>query len=140
MNTNQFNIKDYKKKLDLYIDQDDYAMLNHYALCNNETVEKTINMVFGYTMKIIRNRLKFHLTSNDINYVIQWITKENNIDLNKIMQFTSIYNQLIKKCKSLCNKRYDYAPFEKTYWYDVLVELLKTQEKIKNVEDIKTIN
>ena len=116
----------YCHKINVLLEEDDYAILDRYKDWANTTLDEAVASMFAYTMRIIRNIMKYHKDFRNLEDLIEYISKESKIDLNAIKRNKNIYDQLFAKCKQHCQARCEYMPYERSYWYDILLELLQT--------------
>ena len=116
----------YCHKINVLLEEDDYAILDRYKDWADTTLDEAVASMFAYTMRIIRNIMKYHKDFRNLEDLIEYISKESNIDLNSIKRNKSIYDQLFAKCKAHCEARCEYMPYERSYWYDILLELIQT--------------
>ena len=127
----------YCHKINVLLEEDDYAILDRYKDWAGTTLEDAVSSMFSYTMRIIRNIMKYHKDFKNLEDLIEYIAGESKIDLASIKRNKSIYDQLFSKCKQHCEARCEYMPYERSYWYDILLELLQTsfllEQQNKNV-------
>ena len=121
----------YCHKINVLLEEDDYAILDRYKDWADTTLEEAVASMFAYTMRIIRNIMKYHKDFRNLEDLIEYISKESNIDLNSIKRNKSVYDQLFAKCKAHCEARCEYMPYERSYWYDILLELIQTSLLLK---------
>ena len=121
----------YCHKINVLLEEDDYAILDRYKDWADTTLDEAVASMFAYTMRIIRNIMKYHKDFRNLEDLIEYISKESNIDLNSIKRNKSVYDQLFAKCKAHCEARCEYMPYERSYWYDILLELIQTSLLLK---------
>lgn len=133
-----FDNSRYQAQIKLSVDQDDFAIVEKYSQCcncsMNEAMNEAMNDLFAYVIRIIKNRLKYHLDQKSVSMVIEHIAKENKVNLREIRKHRYLYRQLVEISKDYCDHRYEYTPWERSYWYDILITLLhiNNEMKIKN--------
>ena len=116
----------YCHKINVLLEEDDYAILDRYKDWAGTSLDEAVASMFAYTMRIIRNIMKYHKDFRNLEDLIEYIASESKIDLVSIKRNKSVYDQLFAKCNQHCEARCEYMPYERSYWYDILLELLNT--------------
>ena len=123
--------KIYCHQVNVLLEEDDYAILDRYKDWAEVSLDEAVASMFSYTMRIVRNIMKYHKDFRNLESLIEYIAQESNIDLNSIKRNKKIYDQLFDKCKQHCEARCEYMPYERSYWYDILIELIQTNILLK---------
>lgn len=123
--------KMYCKKVNVLIEEDDYAILEKYAQWAKQELNQAIEEILAYSLRIIRNILKYHKNFNNLESLVEYIADENKIDLQEIKGNHRVYSELFQQCKNYCENRCEYMPYERSYWYDILLSLIKAQKTVQ---------
>ena len=132
--------KIYCHKLNVFVEDDDYGVFLRYKDWAECSLEEAINGIFNYSMRIIRNIIKYHHNYDNIESLIDQVAIENNFDIKRMKSDQSKYQSFYKNCQKLCEKRCEYTPYERSYWYDILVEMHKTFSECNNYKTSKPEN
>ena len=130
----------YCHKINVLLEEDDYAILDRYKDWANTSLEEAVASMFAYTMRIIRNIMKYHKDFRNLEDLIEYIAHEANIDLTVIKRNKTVFDELFAKCKKHCESRCEYMPYERSYWYDILLELINTSLMLAQQSKIEVRN
>lgn len=119
-------------KINVLIEEDDYGVLTRYKEWAGCTMNEAVNSVISYSLRIIRNILKYHKNYNNLTSLIEDIAAENEINLESIKSQPCLYEKLYYRCLHYCEHRCEYTPYERSYWYDILMELKRMEALIDN--------
>lgn len=124
--------KMYCKKMSIYVEEDDYAILEKYAQWAHQDLNYSLSEILAYSLRIIRNILKYHKNFNNLESLLEYIADENKINLNEIKNNERVYSELYQQCKNYCENRCEYMPYERSYWYDILLSMIKAERTIQD--------
>lgn len=119
-------------KMNILIEDDDYAILTKYKEWAGCNINEAVNSIISYSLRIVRNILKYHQNYNNLNTLIEDIAAENKINLEKIKSQPNLYEKLYYRCLHYCEHRCEYTPYERSYWYDILTELRKIENTLED--------
>ena len=119
-------------RFEVYIEDDDYGIIERYKDWANISTEQAFQSVINYSMRIIKNILKYHKNYSNLDSLVEHIANEAKIDLSIIKEKSTYYTNLMKETKILCEKRCEYTPYERSYWFDILLLLIKVDQQIKS--------
>lgn len=120
----------YQRDINVSIPEDSYALISYYSMINNEEIEVTLSYLLEYTIRMLRNRLKYHAHTNDFKKILTIIINDAGISMKLLKENKTLFNELLSYTKNQCDKRYEFSPFEKTYWYEILVKIIKISKKL----------
>ncbi len=127
-----------QRNIKIDIPEDSFALISYYSMINNEKIETTISYLLEYTIRMLRNRLKYHSYKNDANIILTTIIDDAGINAKLLKENKPLFKKLLAYTKQLCDRRYEFSPFEKTYWYELLVKIITISKKLN--QDNKKIN
>ena len=128
----------YKRNIKIDIPEDSFALISYYSMLNNEKIETTISYLLEYTIRMLRNRLKHHSYKDDVNNILATIIDDAGIDIKLLKENRLLFKKLLSYTKKLCDRRYEFSPFEKTYWYEILVKIIEISKGLN--QQSKKIN
>ena len=106
-------------ELKVVIEDDDYGVLCRYKDWAEIPMNEAVQGIFSYSMRIIRNIIKYHHNYDNVADLIEHIAKENNFDYQAIRE-SDLYNSFEKQCVEYTKKRCEYTLYERSDWYDIL--------------------
>lgn len=134
------NIKGtYQRNINVSIPEDSYALISYYSMINNEDIEVTLSYLLEYTIRMLRNRLKYHAHTDDFKKILAIIIGDAGINMKLLKENKPLFNELLSYTKNQCDKRYEFSPFEKTYWYEILVKIIKISKKLNLSNEKETV-
>ena len=104
-----------QRNIEIDIPEDSFALISYYSMVNNEKIETTISYLLEYTIRMLKNHLKYHSYKNDANTILTTIIDDAGINAKLLKENKPIFKKLLAYTKQLCNRRYEFSPFEKTY-------------------------
>ena len=105
----------YQRDINVSIPEDSYALISYYSMINNEEIEVTLSYLLEYTIRMLRNRLKYHAHTNDFKKILTIIINDAGISMKLLKENKTLFNELLSYTKNQCDKRYEFSPFEKTF-------------------------
>lgn len=123
-------------KCEVCIEDDDYAIIEKYGAWANLDQDQAIKTIFNYSLRIIKNILKYHKNYSNVNDLIEFIGTEANVNLSLLKNNKELYEQLYQECLKHCFNRHQYTPYERSYWYDILLTILKYETKLKQSQPL----
>ncbi|MBQ6954632.1 MAG: hypothetical protein IJP83_00965 [Mycoplasma sp.] len=120
----------YKRKVNVLLSEDNYALITYYSMVNDVSIESALSSFMEYTIRMLKNGLRHHANSNDKKNVLETIINEVGLDINQIKSNKKIFDDLMNYTEKICEKRYEFSPFERTYWYEILKKVIESAKKI----------
>ncbi|WEK83185.1 MAG: hypothetical protein L3I91_00555 [Mycoplasma sp.] len=118
------------------VEEDDYAIIERYGSWAKINEDEAIKAIFNYALRIIKNILKYHKNYDNLESLIEVISNEAKIDLKLIKNHKQLYKSLYQECYQHCVNRHQYTPYERSYWFDILLTLMKYQEQAKRIQPV----
>ncbi len=103
---------------------------------SKKNINVSLNEIMVYSLRIIKNILKYHKNFKNLESLLEYIAQENDIDLSLIRKDQPLYSELYNQCKQYCETRCEYMPYERSYWYDILLTMIKTEKLAKSSKKI----
>lgn len=129
----------YQRNINISIPEDSFALISYYSMINNENIEVTLSYLLEYTIRMLRNRLKYHAHTDDFKKILSIIIDDAGINMKSLKENKTLFNELLSYTKDQCEKRYEFSPFEKTYWYEVLIKIIKISKKLNLSDDLVNV-
>lgn len=129
----------YQRNINVSVPEDSYALISYYSMINNEDIEVTLSYLLEYTIRMLRNRLKYHAHTDDFKKILAIIIDDAGISIKSLKENRTLFNELLSYTKNQCDKRYEFSPFEKTYWYEILVKIIKISKKLNLSNEKETV-
>lgn len=129
----------YQRNINISIPEDSFALISYYSMINNENIEVTLSYLLEYTIRMLRNRLKYHVHTDDFKKILSIIIDDAGINMKSLKENKILFNELLSYTKDQCEKRYEFSPFEKTYWYEILIKIIKISKKLNLSDDLVNV-
>lgn len=120
----------YKRKVNVLLSEDNYALITYYSMVNNLSIESALSSFMEYTIRMLKNGLRHHANNNDKKNVLETIINEVGINIDKIKSNKKIFDELMSFTEKICERRYEFSPFERTYWYEILKKVIESAKKV----------
>lgn len=120
----------YKRKVNVLLSEDNYALITYYSMVNDVSIESALSSFMEYTIRMLKNGLRHHANNNDKKNVLKTIISEVGLDIKEIESNKKIFDELMNYTEKICERRYEFSPFERTYWYEILKKVIESTKKI----------